>query len=281
MTAFISLSCRTGLLVLAATVLPSRGVAMAEELPSASDVRPQARMKSKTSDQSSRKFVRGPALQPKTEFISWLEGHILNGGRRQIRVPLILKQGKVGFALQGARIGSAADAIEVYADDSALGIGLANRALTHCKGRKICALWVEGRLTWEDGGSFRLDVIKFNSAIAPETLAAADYIEVEEKVERTIPELADPVQGFPMPKGARRNESMGGATTLAPGRNYTVKVYDVDLDTGTVTAFYERHLPEAKRDTEEFAVTFSTPRGSVKVSRFSKGTRITLAIGPQ
>ena len=97
----------------------------------------------------------------------------------------------------------------------------------------------------------------------------------------TIPEPAEPEQGFPIPKGARRNEELGGATSLAPGRNYTIKVYDIDFDTGTITAFYERHLPEAKRASERQEVTFSTPRGSVKLARLPKGTRITLAVGPQ
>lgn len=278
MAAIKSRICRVALLVLAAIVLSGRGAGMADEPPSGCDVKPQARMKSKTSDQPRRKFVRGPAVQPKTEFIAWLEGHILNAGRRHIRVPLVLKQGQVGFSLQGARIGSAADAIEVYADDSALGIGLANHALTQCKGRKTCAFWVEGRLAWEEGGAFRLDVMKFNSAIAPEALPAADYIEVEDL---TIPEPTDPEQGFPLPKGALRNERLGGATSLAPGRNYILKVYEVDSEMETIASFYDSHLPGAKRSSEGQEVTFSTPRGSVKLARISHGTRITLAIGPQ
>lgn len=270
--------CQAAFLVIALIVCGSDGALSAEEPPSGSEVKPQPRMKSKTSDQPSRKFVRGPAVQPKTEFIAWLEGHILSASRRQIRVPLVLKQGQVGFSLRGARIGSAADAIEVYANDSALGIGLANRAVTHCKGRKTCAFWVEGRLAWEEGGSFRLDVMKFNSAIAPEALAAADYIDVEDL---TVPEPAEPEQGFPLPKGASRNEKLGGATSLAPGRNYTLKVYEIDSEMETIAAFYESQLPDAKRSSDGQEVTFSTPRGSVKLARVSKRTRITLAIGPQ
>jgi len=239
---------------------------------------PIARMKTKNSDQPLKKFVRGPSLQPRSELFAWLEGYILGRGGREIRVPLVLAQGQVGFSLRGDRIGAAADAIEVYANDSALGIGLADRALTHCKGREPCAFWVEGRLAKEADGAFRLDVMRFVSPIKPDALASANFVEVEELA---IPEPAEPVQGFPMPKGARRNKSMGGATTLAPGRNYTISVYDIDSGTGTINAFYERHLPEAKRTSEEMAVTFSTPQGNVKVARFSKRTRITLTIGPQ
>ena len=261
----------------AAIVHAASGELKAGEPPRVSAGQSEVRIKKPNADDTRRKFARGPAVTPGDKLVAWFERQIKDNEKSYFRVPLVLKQGQVGFSLRGARIGAAADAIEVYANDSALGIGLDNRARTQCQDRPTCAFWVEGRLAKEADGAFRLDVMRFVSPIEPAVLASANYVEVEEL---TIPEPTAPEQGFPIPKGARRNEELGGATSLAPGRNYTIKVYDSDFDTGTITAFYERHLPEAERASEEFAVTFTTPRGKVKVTRFSKGTRITLAIGP-
>jgi hypothetical protein len=88
-------------------------------------------------------------------------------------------------------------------------------------------------------------------------------------------------QGFPIPAGARRNASLGGATTLAPGKNYTLVVYDTESTVDTVSAFYGKHLPEAARTEEGNEVRFSTRRGTVKLARLDSGTRITLVIGPR
>ena len=88
-------------------------------------------------------------------------------------------------------------------------------------------------------------------------------------------------QGFPIPAGARKNTSLGGATTLAPGKNYTLVVYDVEAEVGTVSAFYGKQLPEAARTEEGNEVRFSTRRGTVKLARLANGTRITLVIGPR
>lgn len=98
---------------------------------------------------------------------------------------------------------------------------------------------------------------------------------------QTIPEPADWEQGFPIPKGARRNDSLGGATSVGPGQNYTLKVYDADFGMEAMTAFYRRHLPEAKRVSEGQEVRFSTPGGYVRLARIGKGTRITLVVGPR
>jgi hypothetical protein len=88
-------------------------------------------------------------------------------------------------------------------------------------------------------------------------------------------------QGFPIPAGARKNTGLGGATTLAPGKNYTLVVYDTDSAIDTVSAFYGRHLPDAARTEEGNEVRFSTRRGTVKLARLDNGTRITLVIGPR
>lgn len=57
---------------------------------------------------------------------------------------------------------------------------------------------------------------------------------------------AEWVEGFPIPRAALRNNSLGGATTLAPGRNYTLRVYDVNADMRAIIAFYKHHLPEGR-----------------------------------
>ena len=88
-------------------------------------------------------------------------------------------------------------------------------------------------------------------------------------------------QGFPIPAGARKNTALGGATTLAPGKNYTLVVYDVDSAIDTVNAFYGKQLPEAVRTEEGNEVRFSTRGGTVKLARLDSGTRITLVIGPR
>ena len=86
--------------------------------------------------------------------------------------------------------------------------------------------------------------------------------------------------GFPIPAGARRNDSLGGATSIAPGKNYSLVVYDVESPIESVTAFYGTRLAGAKQSSEAHEVRFSTQRGTVKLARFDKGTRITFVIGP-
>ena len=88
-------------------------------------------------------------------------------------------------------------------------------------------------------------------------------------------------QGFPIPAGARKNTALGGATTLAPGKNYSLVVYDVEATIATVNAFYEKQLPEAARTEEGNEVRFSTRGGTVKLARLDNATRITLVIGPR
>ena len=158
----------------AAIVYAAGGELKAGEPPRGSDGQAEVRMKKQNADDPKRTFARGPAVTPSAKLVAWFERQIKNNEKSYFRVPLVLKQGQVGFSLRGARIGAAAGALEVYANDTALGIGLANRAVTHCKDRKICAIWVEGRLAWEAGGAIRLDVMKFVSPIGPDALASAN-----------------------------------------------------------------------------------------------------------
>jgi hypothetical protein len=87
--------------------------------------------------------------------------------------------------------------------------------------------------------------------------------------------------GFPIPEGARKNDSLGGATTLATGRNYTVVVYEVDAAIDSIVDFYAGKLPDATRDSDAHEVRFATAGGTVRLARSQKGTRITLLVGPQ
>ena len=87
--------------------------------------------------------------------------------------------------------------------------------------------------------------------------------------------------GFPIPEGARKNASLGGATTLATGRNFTIVVYEHDSPIATVSEFYASRLPGAQRTAEGEEVRFQTREGTIRLARIAAGTRITLAIGPR
>lgn len=91
---------------------------------------------------------------------------------------------------------------------------------------------------------------------------------------------AMPAEEFPIPPGSRRNEALGGATTLAPGKNYVRSVYETEDGIDSVAEFYQRQLP-ATAVREGGGVTFSTVRGTVRLVPLGKGTRITLIVGPR
>jgi hypothetical protein len=98
--------------------------------------------------------------------------------------------------------------------------------------------------------------------------------------EGTLPAPVAWEQGLPIPEGARRNDALGGATSLAPGKNYTLKVYDIALPVRVVAAFYEHHVPAATRETAGNETKLSVPGGHVRLVPFADGTRITLVVGP-
>ena len=104
---------------------------------------------------------------------------------------------------------------------------------------------------------------------------------MEETVAVASMEPAEWEEGFPIPLGARRHPSLGGATTLQPGQNYVFQVYDLDAGVEATTAFYVRHLPDATRSAARDRVTFSRPGGHVTLVRSAQGTRITLTVGPR
>lgn len=85
---------------------------------------------------------------------------------------------------------------------------------------------------------------------------------------------------LPIPPGSRRNEALGGATSLAPGKNYTTRVYETEDGIDSVTEFYQRRLG-ANGVREGDGMRFSSDRGTVRLVPLGKGTRITLIFGPQ
>jgi hypothetical protein len=107
-------------------------------------------------------------------------------------------------------------------------------------------------------------------------LAADKQLEFKEGI---VPVTWD--RGFPVPPGATRNSSLGGATSVDPGKNYSVTVYDTNASVDAMDRFYAHYLPEARRAVEGPALGFSTARGSVTLVPQDRGTRITLVIGPQ
>ena len=87
--------------------------------------------------------------------------------------------------------------------------------------------------------------------------------------------------GIPVPEGARRNASLGGATTLASGKNFTIVVYEVESALEAVDEFYASRLPAARRSVEGEEVRFQTGEGTIRLIRVGSGTRIRLTIGPR
>ena len=100
-------------------------------------------------------------------------------------------------------------------------------------------------------------------------------------VSRALPQPSRWEQGFPIPPEAHSNASRGGATSLSPGHNYTLHVYEVDASLEVMAAFYTRYLPKATRSSIGAEWRFSTPGGYVQLMRSGQGTRITLVLGPR
>ena len=126
------------------------------------------------------KVRAGTSATPTRALLKWLENEAQRSEPRLIRLPLILNRGVVGFSLRGARIGAAADAIEVYANDSALGVGLDDHARRNGEGKTTCAFWVDAYWRGEQGEpGFRIDVVNVVLHIEDSALAAAKYVEIE------------------------------------------------------------------------------------------------------
>jgi len=88
-------------------------------------------------------------------------------------------------------------------------------------------------------------------------------------------------EDLPIPPGARKNDAFGGATTLAPGKNYSRTVYETQQEIARVADFYQRRLTGVSPVREGRTITFSTRQGVVKLVPLAQGTRITLIVGPR
>ena len=128
-------------------------------------------------------FVRGPSVIPENELVVWLEAQTCNGQPLRVRLPLVFHVTMTGIALAGAKIGGHAAALEVYANDAALGIGLADRLRDRRSADTTCALWVEGYWRGNVDGEYQFDVMMVGGIIAPEDLSSASYVEVESERE--------------------------------------------------------------------------------------------------
>jgi hypothetical protein len=128
---------------------------------------------------SPKTFVRGPAVIPADKLVVWLDRQQADGKPRLVRLPVVLKRQAVGFSIHGARVGVGPDALEIYCNDAALGIGLADRARSPCTEEPQCAMWLEGYWRGKKDGDYTFDVVRVHAPIAPADLAAADYAEVE------------------------------------------------------------------------------------------------------
>lgn len=124
-------------------------------------------------------FVRGPSVIPADQLVVWLEAQTCNGEPLRVRLPLVLRVTTTGIALDGAKIGDRAGALEVYANDAALGIGLADRLRDRCAAGTTCALWAEGYWRGNVDGEYQFDVMMVGEIIAPDDLSSASYVEVE------------------------------------------------------------------------------------------------------
>ncbi|MEO8701052.1 MAG: hypothetical protein ABI867_13470 [Kofleriaceae bacterium] len=119
---------------------------------------------------ASTTFEQRIAVTPTATLITWLDGQLLDGKPRLLKLPIVLTG---DFDISKARIGGAADALTVYANDSALGNGLADR----CKGPTSCGFWVEGYWRGKQELGYQVDVMKVQGPIAD--LAQADHVQVE------------------------------------------------------------------------------------------------------
>jgi len=124
-------------------------------------------------------FVRGVAVVPVDKLVAWLDAQKLDGKPRLLRFPIVLSKASGEFDISSARLGADPAALVVYANDAALGNGLADRAISACKGREICAFWVEGYWQGKQELGYQVDVMRVQATIGPEELASATQVEVE------------------------------------------------------------------------------------------------------
>jgi len=95
----------------------------------------------KTPDAGSS-FDGAQPLTPADKLLAWLDEQKRIDEPRLLKLPVVLAKGAMGYGTANAKIGDAPDAITVFLDDSALGMGIADRARS-CNGKPRCAMLVE------------------------------------------------------------------------------------------------------------------------------------------
>ncbi len=121
-------------------------------------------------------FDHGTTTSPAPKLLAWLDGQ----KGKKLRVPVILSAGMTGWKTRGAKLGSAADAPEIYCNDAPLGIGLSMRVTKLCGPAaqgKTCAVWLVGTWRGKVDDSYQLDVTNVGDAIAD--AATANHVEIE------------------------------------------------------------------------------------------------------
>src|SRR5688572_12206855 len=73
-------------------------------------------------------FVKGAALTPSNKLVEWMDSQKRGSDARLLRLVVVVPKHMGVFDISKAKLGTSADALEVYANDSALGVGLADRA---------------------------------------------------------------------------------------------------------------------------------------------------------
>jgi hypothetical protein len=123
-------------------------------------------------------FEQGAPLSPADKLVAWLDGQKLDGKPRLLRLPIVLTRGQLGYDISKAKIGGGADALEIYANDSMMGVGLADRAEDKCGDAPTCAFRVEGYWRGKQTGGLQFDINKAEP-LAPDAVAAVTHAEVE------------------------------------------------------------------------------------------------------
>lgn len=132
----------------------------------------------KKPDANDSEFVKGPALTPADPLVTWLDGQKRGDEARLLRVPVVLAKTPAGsFTMRGATLGTASDALAIHINDSALGIGLTDRA-RKCKDAR-CAFAVEAYWRGKQDGTYQLDVMKVGDPLSADALAAFTHAEVQ------------------------------------------------------------------------------------------------------
>jgi hypothetical protein len=124
-------------------------------------------------------FLRGSAVTPADQLVAWLDQQVRGGEPLRVRLPVVLANDGFGFSTMGARIGGSADAVTIFVNDAALGIGLAQQARKQCQDEPTCAMWLEGYWRGKQDGEYTFEVTRIHGRIAADALAAATHAEVE------------------------------------------------------------------------------------------------------